>query len=148
MRLVIQRVNHASVTVDDNIVGSISKGLLVLLAISNTDTLDMLPRYVEKLVKLRIFADENGKSNLSLLDVNGELLIVSQFTLYADCKKGHRPSFTNSAPATLANELYEEFIRLSKEYVKNVQHGIFGADMKVNLENDGPYTIVFDSKDM
>ncbi len=148
MRLVIQRVNYASVTVDDNIVGSISKGLMVLLAISDTDTADMLPRYVEKLVKLRIFADENGKSNLSLLDVHGELLIISQFTLYADCKKGNRPSFTHSAPPALANELYEEFIKLSSTYIPNVQHGIFGADMKVKLENDGPYTVIFDSEQM
>ncbi len=146
MRLVIQRVNHASVRVDGNVVGSIDKGLLVFLGISNTDTADMLQKYVDKLIKLRIFADENDKTNLSLNDVNGQLLVVSQFTLYADCRKGNRPSFTLAGSPEHANNLYEEFVRLCRMQVDKVDTGIFGADMKIELENDGPFTIVIDSE--
>ena len=145
MKLVIQRVNHASVTVDGNVTGTIQKGLLVFLGISQTDTKEMLPRYVDKLIKLRIFSDENDKTNLSLLDVKGELLIVSQFTLYADCRKGNRPSFIQAGPPDLANALYEEFKFLCQQKIPVVESGIFGADMTVSLENDGPFTIILDS---
>lgn len=147
MKLVIQRVNHASVKVDDKIIGAINQGYLVLLGIADTDTAEMLPKYVDKLINLRIFADENGKTNLSIADVKGELLIVSQFTLYADCKKGNRPSFTKAGKPDHANALYEEFVRLCREKVTKVETGSFGADMKVSLENDGPFTIVWDSEE-
>ena len=142
MKIVLQRVNHASVTVDNKIVGEIGKGYLLLLGIGREDTLEDLPHYVDKIVKLRLFADENGKTNLSLKDVGGQLLVVSQFTLYADCRKGNRPSFTDAGDPQLANELYEHFIELCKEQVEVVEHGIFGADMKVSLENDGPFTVI------
>lgn len=148
MKFVIQRVNHASVTIDGNIVGSIGNGLLILFGAGEGDSFDMLPKYVDKITKLRIFADENGKTNLSIQDVGGELLIVSQFTLYADCKKGNRPSFTGACEPTLANELYERFVELCREKIEIVETGRFGADMKVSLENDGPFTIVIDSRDM
>lgn len=148
MKLVIQRVNHASVTVDGTITGQIDRGLLVFIGIEGNDSLMMLPRYVDKLIKLRIFSDENDKINLSLSDVGGGLLIVSQFTLYADCKKGHRPSFTRAASPERANALYEEFIRLCRLQCNNVQTGIFGAKMTVDIENDGPFTIIFDSSEM
>ena len=148
MKLVIQRVKRASVCVDGEIVGGIGKGLLVFLGISKTDTLDILQRYVDKLIKLRIFSDENGKTNLSLLDVEGALLIVSQFTLYADCRKGNRPSFIHAGSPDLANTLYEAFKLLCKLQVPVVESGIFGADMMVSLENDGPFTIVLDSDDL
>ena len=142
MKIVLQRVNHASVTVDNNIVGEIGKGYLLLLGIGREDTMADLPRYVDKIVKLRIFSDENGKTNLSLKDVGGQLLVVSQFTLYADCRKGNRPSFTDAGDPLVANELYEHFIELCREQVAVVEHGIFGADMKVSLENDGPFTVI------
>lgn len=147
MKFVIQRVNHASVSINKNIVGSINKGLLILMGVSDTDTEDMLPKFVDKIIKMRIFADENDKTNLSLSDVNGELLIVSQFTLYADCRKGNRPSFINAGAPDMANALYEKFVALCRERVAKVETGEFGADMKVSLENDGPFTIVLDSKD-
>ena len=147
MKLVIQRVNNASVSINGTITGAIEKGLLVLLGISDTDTADMLPRYVDKLIKMRIFADENDKTNLCLNDVNGSLLIVSQFTLYADCRKGNRPSFVNAGSPDKANALYEEFVRLCRLQIAHVDTGIFGADMKVSLENDGPFTIVIDSSE-
>lgn len=145
MKLVIQRVNHATVSVDHKIVGEIGNGMLVFLGISKSDTRDILQRYVDKLIKLRMFPDENGKTNLSLLDIQGEILIVSQFTLYADCRKGNRPSFTNAGAPDISNDLYEEFKSLCKIQVPVVESGIFGADMKVSLENDGPFTIVLDS---
>ena len=145
MRLVIQRVKRAAVNVDGETVGEIGNGLLVFLGISQTDTIDLLQRYVDKLIKMRIFSDEDGKTNLSLLDVTGEILIVSQFTLYADCRKGNRPSFIHAGSPDLANALYEEFKSLCKLQVPVVQSGIFGADMAVSLENDGPFTIVLDS---
>lgn len=148
MRLVIQRVNHASVTVEEKMVGSIEQGLLVLIGFEHNDSLLMLPHYADKLVNLRIFSDENGKTNLSLKDVNGSLLVVSQFTLYANCKKGNRPSFVDACAPERANALYEEFVRLCRERVPNVQTGMFGAHMKVDLENDGPFTVIFDSRDM
>lgn len=148
MRLVIQRVNHASVAIDGSIVGSIEKGLLVFLGIGAEDTSDMLKKYADKLIRLRIFEDGEGKTNLSLGDVGGSLLIVSQFTLYANCKKGNRPSFIEAGEPEHANRLYEEFIELCKESCPHVETGRFGADMKVSLENDGPFTIIFDSRDM
>lgn len=147
MRFVIQRVNSASVKIDGETVGSIGKGLLILFGASNTDTEEMLPKFVDKILKLRIFADENDKTNLSLRDVNGELLIVSQFTLYADCRKGNRPSFINTGAPDKANYLYEKFVELCREQIDKVDTGKFGADMKVSLENDGPFTIVLDSAD-
>lgn len=145
MRIVIQRVNHASVTIEGVVVSSINQGYLILLGISDTDTKEMLQKYVDKIVNMRIFADENGKTNLSIKDVGGSMLIVSQFTLYADCRKGNRPSFTKAGAPDHANELYEEFVRLCREQIENVGTGEFGADMKVSLENDGPFTICIDS---
>lgn len=142
MRIVLQRVNHASVKVDGEIIGKIGKGYLLLLGVGHEDTEADLQKYVDKIVKLRLFADENGKTNLSLKDVNGELLVVSQFTLYADCRKGNRPSFTDAGAPDVANALYEKFIELCKEQVEVVEHGSFGADMKVELENDGPFTVI------
>lgn len=145
MKLVIQRVNRASVSVDENVVGKINKGFLVLLGISKTDTVEMLQKYVDKMIKLRIFKDENDKTNLSLKDVSGELLIVSQFTLYADCRKGNRPNFMQAGDPDTANMLYEQFVALCREQIPVVETGIFGAHMKIDLENDGPFTIVIDS---
>lgn len=148
MRFVIQRVNHASVTVDGKIVGQIGKGLLVLIGVADSDTKETAERFVRKLCNLRIFEDENGKTNLSLADVGGSLLLVSQFTLYADCKKGNRPSFTNAGAPDMANEMYEYIIAEAKKYTPNVQCGIFSAYMKVDLLNDGPFTVIFDSNEM
>lgn len=148
MKFVIQRVREASVSVDGNIVGQIDKGFLVLIGVNTTDTKEIADKMVKKLVNMRIFEDENGKTNLALSDVNGSLLLISQFTLYADCKKGNRPSFINAGSPDMANELYEYIIRCCKESVPNVQKGIFGADMKVSLINDGPFTIVLDSAEL
>lgn len=144
MKLVIQRVTNASVTVENEIVGKIGKGFLVLLGVGPEDTEKEADYLVQKLIKLRVFEDENGKMNLSLKDIEGELLIVSQFTLYADCTGGNRPSFTNAAKPEKANELYEYFIKKCEEENIRVEHGIFGADMKVELLNDGPVTIVLE----
>ncbi len=144
MRVVLQRVKNASVTVDNDIVGSIDKGYLILLGVSEGDKKEDVDILINKISKLRIFPDENGKSNLSIQDVGGEVLIVSQFTLSADCRKGNRPNFINAAKADHANELYEYFKSCSITFFKNVESGIFGADMKVNLLNDGPFTIVLD----
>lgn len=145
MRLVIQRVSHASVTVEGEQTGSIEKGFLVLIGISRTDTKDVADKLIKKLVGLRIFEDENGKTNLDLKSVNGSLLLVSQFTLYADCRKGNRPSFINAGAPQAANELYEYVIERCRQEISVVEHGIFGADMKVELLNDGPFTIILDS---
>lgn len=145
MRLVIQRVSHASVTVEGEQTGSIEKGFLVLIGISRTDTKDVADKLIKKLVGLRIFEDENGKTNLDLKSVNGSLLLVSQFTLYADCRKGNRPSFINAGAPQAANELYEYMIERCRQEISVVEHGIFGADMKVELLNDGPFTIILDS---
>lgn len=145
MRLLIQRVQNASVTVENETIGSISKGLLVFVGVSNTDTREIADKMIHKLLNLRIFSDENGKTNLSLSSVNGELLIISQFTLYADCKHGNRPSFTDAGKPELANALYEYIIEKCKESVTKVACGEFGADMKVSLLNDGPFTIMLDS---
>ena len=148
MKFVIQRVNSASVKVDGNVIGSIGKGYLILFGAGEGDTEDMLVPFADKICKMRIFADENGKTNLSINDVGGEMLIVSQFTLYADCRKGNRPSYTNAGNPDLANELYEYIIAQCQKEFPNVQHGIFGAYMKVSLLNDGPFTIIFDSEQM
>lgn len=142
MKLVIQRVANASVSVDDEVIGAIGKGYLILLGIGDGDTKDMIESAVQKISKLRIFSDKNGKTNLSINDIDGEILVISQFTLYADCKKGNRPSFINAAKPEIANELYEYFIYYAKAFFKNVQYGRFGADMKVSLVNDGPFTIL------
>ena len=144
MKLLIQRVNHAEVTVDSQIVGKIGKGFLVFVGVGHDDTREIADKYLKKLLGLRIFEDENGKTNRSLADVNGELLMVSQFTLYADCKHGNRPGFTNAGAPDMANELYEYMLSEAQKQVPVVQHGIFGADMKVTLENDGPFTIILD----
>jgi len=144
MKVVIQRVLSASVEVDNKITGQIGKGYLVLLGVGQNDTEQDAERIVNKMINLRIFSDENDKINLSLSDVGGELLIVSQFTLYADCRKGNRPNFINAAKPERANELYEYFTRLCREKVHVVQNGVFGADMKVLLVNDGPFTIVLE----
>lgn len=144
MKLVIQRVKHAKVEVENEIVGKIGQGFLVLLGVGPEDTKETANYLVQKLIKLRIFEDENGKMNLALKDINGELLIVSQFTLYADCTSGNRPSFTNAAKPDKANELYEYFIEQCKKENVKVECGVFGADMKVELLNDGPVTIILE----
>ncbi len=144
MKLLIQRVNHAQVAVDDEICGKIGRGLLVFIGVGHDDTRAIADKYLKKLLGLRIFEDANGKTNLSLADINGELLMVSQFTLYADCKHGNRPGFTNAGAPDMANELYEYMLSEAAKRVPVVQHGIFGADMKVSLENDGPFTIILD----
>ena len=145
MKFVIQRVSHASVTVEQEIVGSIQKGFLVLIGVNNSDTEGIADKMLRKLLNLRIFEDENGKTNLSLKDVNGGLLLVSQFTLYADCKHGNRPSFIKAGKPDMANEMYEYIIAKCREQVETVETGEFGADMKVELLNDGPFTILLDS---
>lgn len=144
MKIVLQRVSEASVKVDKKIVGSIEKGYLILLGISDDDTEEDIQKAVQKISKLRIFSDENGKTNLSISDIGGEILVVSQFTLYADCRKGNRPSFIGAGKPEYAEKLYEYFIEYSKDYFKKVEHGIFGADMKVSLINDGPFTVILD----
>lgn len=142
MRVVIQRVLNASVKVDGNITGKIKKGLLIFLGIESGDSDDMLKKYADKIVRMRIFEDENGKTNRALSDVNGELLIVSQFTLCADCSHGNRPSFIGAKEPVEAKRMYEKFISVCREQVPVVEHGEFGADMKVELLNDGPFTII------
>ena len=144
MKLLIQRVNHAQVAVDDKICGKIGGGLLVFIGVGHDDTRAIADKYLKKLLGLRIFEDANGKTNLSLADINGELLMVSQFNLYADCKHGNRPGFTNAGAPDMANELYEYMLSEAAKRVPVVQHGIFGAEMKVSLENDGPFTIILD----
>jgi D-tyrosyl-tRNA(Tyr) deacylase len=147
MRVVIQRVTQASVKVENAIVGSITNGLLVLLGIEDTDTFEDIQWLSNKIVNLRIFNDEQGVMNKSLLDVRGEVLLISQFTLHASTKKGNRPSYIKASKPNIAIPLYEQMIaQLEKDVQKNIQTGIFGADMKVSLLNDGPVTIVIDSK--
>ena len=145
MKFVIQRVSHASVTVHEETIGRINQGYLVLIGVGKEDTRKDADRLVKKMIGLRIFSDENGKINKSLKDVNGELLLVSQFTLYADCRHGNRPGFTEAAGPDMANELYEYIIESCKKEVAVVERGEFGADMKVELLNDGPFTILLDS---
>ena len=146
MKVVLQRVSRAAVSVDGEVIGAIGKGFLLLLGVSDTDTEQTADRMVDKICKLRIFEDENGKTNLSLDQVGGELLLISQFTLYANCKKGNRPSFIEAGKPDMANEMYEYIISRCKEQVTVVERGKFGADMKVSLVNDGPFTIVLDSE--
>ena len=148
MKIVLQRVTQASVTVDGQVIGKIGQGFLVLLGVCDTDTEAIADKMVDKLCKLRIFQDDQGKTNLSLADVGGELLVVSQFTLYADCKKGNRPSFVKAGSPQHANELYEYIIDACKKEVPVVKTGVFGAEMEVALINDGPFTIILDSKDL
>ena len=148
MKFVIQRVKHASVDVDDKCVGKIDKGFLVLIGVNNTDTKEIADKMVKKLINMRIFEDENGKTNLALADVGGSLLLISQFTLYADCRKGNRPSFINAGAPDMANELYEYIIMECQKQISKVEKGIFGAEMKVSLLNDGPFTIVLDSSEL
>ena len=149
MRAVVQRVKYANVKVDNEILGAIDKGFMVLIGVSNEDTKEIADKMVDKMLKLRIFEDSEGKTNLSLADVQGELLLVSQFTLYADCKKGNRPSFIKAGSPDFANEMYEYIIeKCKKQDGLKVEHGKFGADMKVELLNDGPFTIVLDSEEM
>lgn len=148
MKFVIQRVTHADVVVDGNEIGRIGKGFMVLIGVSKEDDKAIADKMVDKMIKLRIFEDENGKTNLSLDDVGGELLLISQFTLYANCKKGNRPSFIDAGAPGEANALYEYIIERCKERVNVVERGEFGADMKVSLLNDGPFTIVLDSSEI
>lgn len=148
MKFVVQRVASASVSVEGNIVGSIQKGFLVLLGVSDTDTFEIADKMINKLLNLRIFEDEQGKINMDLKSVSGELLIVSQFTLYADCRKGNRPSFTKAGKPDHANELYEYVIGECKKEIPHVAQGVFGAHMEVSLTNHGPFTIVLDSEEI
>lgn len=148
MKFVVQRVNEASVTVDGNVIGQIGKGFLVLIGVSGNDTKEIADKMIKKLLGLRIFDDENDKINLSLTDVGGSLLLISQFTLYANCKKGYRPSFIEAGAPDMANEMYEYIISKCKEAGFKVETGEFGADMKVSLLNDGPFTIVLDSAEI
>lgn len=145
MRFVIQRVKHASVTIDGEVTGKIGKGFLVFIGVADADTKEIADKMIKKMTGLRIFEDENGKTNLSLADVGGELLLVSQFTLYADCRKGNRPSFIKAGKPDMANAMYEYIISESRKIVNVVETGSFGADMKVNLLNDGPFTVLLDS---
>jgi len=145
MRLVIQCVKHASVTVENQVVGKINRGFMVLCGISQTDTKQIADKMVKKMCNLRVFKDENGKTNLSLADISGELLVVSQFTLYADCHSGNRPGFSNAGKPELAEPLYQYVLSECSKYVSKVEHGIFGAHMEVDLLNDGPFTILLDS---
>lgn len=146
MKFVIQRVSHASVEVEQQIIGKIQKGFLVFIGVSQDDTKETADKMIRKLIGMRIFEDQNGKTNLSLEDVCGELLLISQFTLYADCKHGNRPSFIDAGKPDLAEELYEYIIAKCRESVPKVEHGEFGAVMKVSLVNDGPFTIWLDSE--
>ncbi len=148
MRFVLQRVSEAKVQVDGKTVGQIGKGYLLLVGVSNDDNREIADKMIEKVSRLRVFKDSEGKTNLSVNDVEGEILVVSQFTLYADCRKGNRPSFTDAGSPDTANELYEYIIKRCNELFKKTQHGIFGADMKVSLINEGPFTVVLDSKEI
>ncbi len=148
MKIVLQRVLEAKVEIDGKVNGQIGKGYLLLLGVSNEDNKEIADKMIEKVSRLRIFEDENGKTNLSIDQVDGEVLVVSQFTLYADCKKGNRPSFINAGSPDLAEELYEHILSRCKELFGGVECGEFGADMKVSLVNDGPFTLVLDSKEI
>lgn len=146
MRAVVQRVKKSELYIDEKMFSKIDKGFLVLLGITETDTGEDLKALADKILKLRVFEDENGKMNLSLSDISGELQIVSQFTLYADCHHGNRPSFINAAKPDFANPMYEKFVEYCKNTGINVETGVFGADMKINLINDGPVTIILEAE--
>lgn len=148
MRFVIQCVEHANVTVDGEMLGKIGKGMMVLIGVSDTDTKEIADKMIDKMTKLRIFDDEQGKTNLSIQDVGGEFLLISQFTLYADCRKGNRPSFTKAGKPDMANEMYEYIISEVRNRGFVAQKGQFGAHMKVELVNDGPFTVVLDSDEI
>ena len=148
MRFVIQRVNSAQVTADGKLCGKIDKGFLVLIGVCEEDTAEIADKMVKKLCGLRTFPEDQGKTNLSLQDVGGELLLVSQFTLYADCKKGYRPSFTRSGDPDRAEQLYLYIVEEARKMTGSVKTGVFGASMKVTLENDGPFTIILDSDEI
>ena len=148
MKFLVQRVKEASVTVDSEVIGKIADGFLVLIGICESDTIEIADKMIKKLLGLRIFQDENGKTNLDIKSVDGQLLLISQFTLYADCRKGNRPSFINAGNPQLANELYRYIIDKCKAEVSIVQEGSFGADMKVSLLNDGPFTVMLDSDEL
>ncbi len=148
MKFVVQRVSHASVVVADKVCGKIDKGFMVLIGIGQDDDEAIADKMVAKLINMRIFEDENGKTNLALKDVNGELLLISQFTLYANCKKGNRPSFTDAGSPDKANALYEYIIAKCREEIAVVEKGVFGAEMKVELLNDGPFTVILDSEEI
>ena len=144
MKMLIQRVTHASVEVEGKICGSIGQGFLVLLGVGQGDTREIADKYVKKMTSLRIFEDENGKTNLSLDQVGGEVLLISQFTLYANCRKGNRPSFIDAGDPAEAEALYEYVIEKTREVVPKVEKGVFGAEMKVELLNDGPFTVMLE----
>ncbi len=149
MKAVLQRVSFAQVVVDNELVSKIENGFLILLGVENGDTKEDADVLSKKISGMRVFEDENGKMNLSLADIDGSVLVISQFTLLADCRKGRRPSFVNAGAPDMANELYEYFCeRIKLDGIENVKKGIFGADMKVSLLNDGPVTIVLDSKEL
>ncbi|MBR6729282.1 MAG: D-tyrosyl-tRNA(Tyr) deacylase [Clostridia bacterium] len=148
MKIVLQRVLSAEVMANGEVTGKIGKGYLLLLGVSQDDTKEIADKMLEKIAKLRIFEDENGKTNLSIDQVGGEVLVVSQFTLYADCRKGNRPSFTAAGSPAMAEALYEYVLSRCSELFVNTQHGIFGADMQVTLVNDGPFTVVLDSQEI
>ncbi|MBR3296384.1 MAG: D-tyrosyl-tRNA(Tyr) deacylase [Firmicutes bacterium] len=148
MKFVIQRVTRASVTVDGEVTGKIGKGFMVLIGVAQSDTEEIADKMVKKMCNLRIFEDSEGKTNLALADVGGELLLISQFTLYADCHKGNRPSFIDAGKPDMASAMYEYIIEEAKKYVPTVERGIFGAEMKVELLNDGPFTVILDSADL
>lgn len=148
MKIVLQRVKEAKVEVEGAVTGQIGQGYLLLLGVSNEDTQEIADKMIEKISRLRIFEDENGKINRSIEQVEGEVLVVSQFTLYADCRKGNRPSFTNAGAPQMAEELYEYMLTRCRELFRNTQSGEFGADMQVSLVNDGPFTLVLDSKEI
>ena len=148
MKFVIQRVTNAKCEVDNQITGQIKQGFCVFIGVAEGDNEQIADKMIRKLLGMRIFADADGKTNLALQDVNGGLLLISQFTLYANCRKGNRPSFTEAGNPELANHLYEYIIQKCREQISNVQTGIFGADMQISLTNDGPFTIILDSVDL
>lgn len=148
MRFIIQRVSNSKVTIDNEIRGQIGKGFMVLIGVEESDTKEIADKMIHKMINLRIFEDEHGKTNLGLKDVDGSLLLISQFTLYADCKRGNRPSFVKAGAPDMAKELYEYIISKCKEEIEIVEQGEFGADMKVELLNDGPFTVLLDSDEL
>lgn len=148
MRFIIQRVTNSKVSIDGHVRGEIGKGFMVLIGVADSDTTEIADKMIRKMINLRIFEDENGKTNLGIKDVNGSLLLISQFTLYADCRKGNRPSFIKAGAPDMAKHLYEYIIQKCKEEIDIVEQGEFGADMKVELLNDGPFTVLLDSDEL